>query len=240
MKITAMDINEKEFKKIFRGYDIDEVDEFLDKVGEDYEEIYKENTYLKEKINSLNEQIEHYKKMEDTIKNTILLAQTSADQARQSAQKEADLIMEKANQAAQKVLDKANNDVMQIKDEYESTKQEFIIFRTKFKNFMKTQMEMFNDMEKDFIKHYNIGCEVMDNEENNFIKEKDIEMQTNLHNADSKKTESSKKDIEVQQIEEDLNKITENTLNVQEEEFSEEEKFSENNSLDEIKNFFVK
>ena len=47
MKITSMDINNKEFKKIIRGYDCDDVDEFLDQVAEDYETVYKENSSLK-------------------------------------------------------------------------------------------------------------------------------------------------------------------------------------------------
>lgn len=157
MKITAMDITSKEFKKSFRGYDVDEVDEFLDEIAEDYENIYKENSILKEKVHNVEENLNHYSKMEETIQNTLILAQDAADQSKKSAKKEADLIIRSANETAKRILDKAHNDVVKVNDDFEKTKQEFIMFRGKFKNFMQSQLEMFEDMEKDFFKNYNIG-----------------------------------------------------------------------------------
>lgn len=170
MKLTAMDINNKEFKKSIRGYSADEVDEFLDKIAEDYEALYKENSTLKEKIGALNEKVEHYSKIESTIQNTLLLAQNAAEQAKSSAQKEAEFIVKNANDTSQKLLDKAHNDVMGIHEDYEKIKQEFIMFRAKFRNFMKAQMETFDDLEKDFIKNYNIGNPIPEE-----VKEKDVE-----------------------------------------------------------------
>lgn len=155
--ITSMDINNKEFKKSLRGYDCDEVDEFLDKLAEDYETLYKENSSLKEKLELMEEKINHYSKIETTIQNTLLLAQNAAEQARQTAQSEADLIIKKANDSAQKIIDKAHNDVVKINEDYDNLKQEFLKFRAKFKNFMKAQIDTFNSLENDFIKNYNVG-----------------------------------------------------------------------------------
>lgn len=170
MRITSMDITNKEFKKVIRGYSIDEVDEFLDKIAEDYESLYKENSALKEKYAVQTEKLEHYVKMETTIQNTLLLAQNAAEQSKDNAQKEADMIIKNANESAQRILDKAHNDVMKINDDYERLKQEFIKFRAKFKNFMNTQVEMFNTLEKDLMKNYNIGSTSDD-----FLKEKEID-----------------------------------------------------------------
>mgnify|MGYP001073439776 FL=1 len=117
MKLTPMDINNKEFKRGLRGYNAEEVDEFLDEVVENYEEMYKENSNLKEKLANLNEKIEYYSKIETTIQNTLLLAQNAAEQAKSSAKKEAELMVKNANETAQKILDKAHNDVIQINDE---------------------------------------------------------------------------------------------------------------------------
>lgn len=157
MKTTSMDITNKEFKKSFRGYDMDEVEEFLEKIAEDYEILYKENSCLKEKINALQENIDHYAKMEDTIQSTLLLAQNASDQAKRTAQKEAELVVLNANETAQRILDKAHSEVMKINDDFERTKQEFIMFKTKFKTFMQSQLEVFETMEKDYIRNYNIG-----------------------------------------------------------------------------------
>lgn len=155
-----MDINNKEFKRAMRGYSADEVDEFLEKVAEDYETIYKENTTLKERINVFQDKLEHYSKIETTIQSTLLLAQNAAEQAKLTAQNEAELIIRNANESAKRIMDKAHDDVLTINDEFDRTKQEFAKFRTKFRNFMLSQMEMFEALEKDFNKNYNISTVV--------------------------------------------------------------------------------
>lgn len=162
MKLTPMDINNKEFKRGLRGYNPDEVDEFLDEIVENYEELYKENAKLKDKIHMLNEQVDHYANIESTIQNTLVLAQNAADQAKETAQKEAELVVKNANETAQRIVDKAHNDVIQINDEFDRIKQEFIKFRAKFRNFMNTQLETFDDLEKDLNKNYSISTPIED------------------------------------------------------------------------------
>lgn len=157
VRITSMDINNKEFKRTMRGYSADEVDEFLEKIAEDYETIYKENTILKERINVFQDKLDHYTKIESTIQNTLLLAQNAAEQAKLSAQTEGELIIRSANESAKKILDKAHSDVLAIDDEFDRTKQEFAKFRSKFRNFIISQMEMFEALEKDFDKNYSIS-----------------------------------------------------------------------------------
>lgn len=156
MKLTPMDINNKEFKKALRGYSSEEVDEFLDEIVDNYEELYKDNTKLKEKLTIATDKIEHYIKIENTIQNTLMLAQNAAEQAKSSSQKEAELIIRSANETAQRILDKGHNDVILINSEFDKTKQEFIKFRAKYRNFINTQMETFDDLEKDLNKSYSI------------------------------------------------------------------------------------
>lgn len=153
MKLTPMDINNKEFKKSLRGYNPDEVDEFLDQVVDSYEELYKTNVQLKEKLQDMNEKVEHYADIESTIKNTLLLAQNAAEQAKASAKQESELLVKNANETAQKILDKAHNDVLVINEEYDKVKQEFIRFRTKYRNFMTVQMDTFDALEKIYEKY---------------------------------------------------------------------------------------
>lgn len=184
MKITPMDISNKEFKKGLRGYNPEEVDEFLDEIVDNYEELYKDNALLKEKVSALSEKIEHYGKIENTIQNTLLLAQNAAEQARSSAKKEADMLVKNANDTAQKILDKAHADVVQINDEFDRIKQEFIKFRAKFRNFMNTQLETFDDLEKDFIKNYNITNPLED------IEEKEVAVDLNLNDEDEEEISS--------------------------------------------------
>lgn len=156
-KLTAMDITSKEFKKTLRGFDPDEVDEFLNQIADSYEEMYKENSTLKEKNVILKEKIEHYAHIEETIQNTLVLAQNAADQAKQSAKKEAELMVKNANDSAQKIIDKANVDVVKINNDYDKIKQEFVKFRSKYRTFINAQMDMFNSLENEFDKNYSIA-----------------------------------------------------------------------------------
>ncbi len=186
MKLTPMDISNKEFKKGFRGYDVEEVDEFINEIIENYEEIYKENSRLKENLSRVNEKLEHYVKIENTIQNTLLLAQNAAEQARDASQKESDMILKNANEAAKKILDKAHNDVISINDEYEKVKQEFIKFRAKFRNFMNAQTQTFDELEKDLTKNYNVSepVEKIKSEENLKLSHKNIEENEEIFTED--------------------------------------------------------
>lgn len=200
MKLTPVDITNKEFRKMLRGYDPEEVDEFLDQIVEDYEELFKENSLLKEKINAMNEKIEHYSKIESTIQNTLLLAQNAAEQAKVSSQKEADIVIKHANDSAKKILDKAHTDVVSITQEYDRLKQEFVKFRAKFRNFITVQMETFEDLEKDFIKNYNL------NQTSDFDKIKSQESrENNDFELNSEVSENFEKDsfVDVQPFESD-------------------------------------
>ncbi|WP_338337735.1 DivIVA domain-containing protein [Clostridium butyricum] len=193
MKLTPMDINNKEFKRALRGYCADEVDEFLDQIVENYEELYKENANMKEKITNLNEKVEHYSKIDATIQNTLLLAQNAAEQAKNSAKKEAEMMVKNANETAQKVMDKAHNDVISINDEYERVKQEFIKFRAKYRNFMNTQLETFDDLEKDFIKNYNVSEPIEEDEL--CEKEASVSMDENEKDRDDASKETFNEDL---------------------------------------------
>lgn len=222
MKLTPMDINNKEFKRGLRGYNPEEVDEFLDEVVENYEELYKDNSKLREKVATLTEQIEHYSKIESTIQNTLVLAQNAADQAKSSAEKEAELVVKNANETAQRIVDKAHADVIQINDEYDRVKQEFIKFRAKYRNFMNTQMETFDALEKDFIKNYNLG-------ESGEESPKDIIEENESQYSSDTFEEVAADVIKDEALEEGSAKKLENTMSLEE----------INQELNEIKSFFA-
>ena len=138
--ITPLDIQNKEFKKSLRGYRESEVDGFLDEVMEDYEKLYKENMELKDKILLLNEQIEKYNALENTLKETLIVAQNTADEVILSAKKKSEMIIEEAKDKANKLIDDANSKVKEIMEEYESLLKEMIIFRTRYKSLIESQL----------------------------------------------------------------------------------------------------
>ncbi|MFO7295115.1 MAG: DivIVA domain-containing protein [Caldicoprobacter sp.] len=141
MPLTPMDIHNKEFSRSFRGYDEDEVDQFLDEVVEDFEKLYKENLELKERIGVLKEQLEYYKSMEGTLKETLITAQKTADEVIASAHKNAELIVKEAEQRAQKIVQDANEQVLKIRMEYEETRKQVEIFKTRFKTLLQEYLQ---------------------------------------------------------------------------------------------------
>lgn len=149
--ITPLDIENKEFKRGIRGYKEEEVDEFLDEVKEDFEKLYKENIELKDKINLFNEQVSKYKNIEETLKNTLIIAQSTAEEVNTNAGKKAHLIIEDAELKARKIIEDANNQVIEIRKEYEETRKEFKLFKSRFKalleNELKTIDETFQDID---------------------------------------------------------------------------------------------
>ncbi|WP_434632261.1 DivIVA domain-containing protein [Thermoanaerobacterium thermosaccharolyticum] len=139
--LTPMDIHNKEFKRSFRGYNENEVDEFLDKVMEDYELLYKENSDLKDRVNILNDKLQNYTDIEKTLNNTLVVAQKSAEDLKLNAKKEADLIMQQAQQEAEKIMQKANQEVVRIRAELETQKRKLNIFKAKFKALLEGELE---------------------------------------------------------------------------------------------------
>lgn len=141
MNITPNEISNKDFKKVFRGYDMDEVDEFLDQLVEDYEKLYKENINLKEAANSLEDKISHYSNIEATLQNTLLLAQTTADQVKENSKKEIDILIRDANENATSIIRKAEERVLEINKDYEKIKHDYLAFKTRFKALLEAQVD---------------------------------------------------------------------------------------------------
>ncbi|GAF66153.1 cell-division initiation protein [Bacillus sp. TS-2] len=96
MPLTPLDIHNKEFTRTFRGYDEDEVNEFLDQIIKDYEAVLREKKDLFARVTDLDEKLEHFKNIEETLNKSILVAQESAEEVRRNAQKEAQLIVKEA------------------------------------------------------------------------------------------------------------------------------------------------
>lgn len=147
--ITPLDIQNKEFKKTIRGYNAKAVDMFLDEIIDDYEKFYKENIELKDKISMLSDQINHYKAMEETLKSTLIVAQTTSEDVVLAARQKSDGIIEDAEITAKKMIEQAREDVRNIKQEYEYLKKEIFVFKTRYRSFIEAQLLSLDDFYKE-------------------------------------------------------------------------------------------
>src|SRR5690606_11985541 len=109
--------------------------------------LYKENLDMKDALTALKEQMDSYKTMEATLKETLVTAQQTADEVIATGQKKADLIIEQAEDRANRIIEEANREVIMLKKEYEEIKRQMQIFKGRFKTLLTTQLEML-DAEK--------------------------------------------------------------------------------------------
>lgn len=145
MALTPLDIHNKEFSKSLRGYNPDEVSKFLDQVVQDYESTIKENIELKEKLEQVNNKIEHYQNMEETLHNAIVVAQESAEKVKENAEEEATLIKQKARDESDKMIDEARQEVNNIQRELEYLKNRASAFKIKFRSLLQSHLEMLEE-----------------------------------------------------------------------------------------------
>lgn len=143
--LTPLDIDNKRFTKTIKGYNVDEVDDFLDQVTLEYEKLYKENSEYKGKFDELNKELEHYKTVEHTLQSTLLMAQSTAEDIKAMAQKQADQIVEEAKREAQKMVEDVNKDEIEIRRKTEELKKQFDVYKAKMEALLISQLELLQD-----------------------------------------------------------------------------------------------
>ena len=114
MNYTPNDLENITFKKTFRGYSEDQVNEMIDKVIEDYMAYIRENLELKDKISVLNEGIQHYKSLEESLHNTLLIAQQTSEEIKKNAYEKAENILREAELKAQKIINDVTGEEVKI------------------------------------------------------------------------------------------------------------------------------
>ena len=148
--ITPLDIENKKFaKQMMNGYSVEEVDDFLDDLTEDYTKNYKEVSELRNKVEELNNSLEHYKSIESTLQNTLVMAQTTAEDIKNVAQKQADQIVSEAKGNAQKRVDALDSEIISKTKELEDVKKQFDIYKAKMESLLISQLELLKDVNKD-------------------------------------------------------------------------------------------
>lgn len=147
--ITPLDIENKTFsKQIVNGYSTQEVHEFMSELLKDYERIYKENIEYKDKITVLNEGIQHYKSIEETLQNALVVAQGTAETVKQNARVEADNILKEAEINAMKSVDEITQKVMEKQMKLEETQKQFDIYKAKMEALLISQLELLKDINR--------------------------------------------------------------------------------------------
>jgi cell division initiation protein len=142
MALTPLDISNKEFSRSLRGYDIDEVNEFLDHVIKDFEALIKENKQSQEKIKNLEEKASHFSKLEENLTKSIVVAQETSEEVRSNAKKEAKLIIREAEKNADRIINESVMKVHKATMEVDELKRQAKIYRARLRSLIEAQLEL--------------------------------------------------------------------------------------------------
>lgn len=142
MPLTPLDIHNKEFTRSFRGYDEDEVNDFLDKIIKDYELVIREKKDLEEKVSELSERLGHFTNIEETLNRSILVAQETAEEVTGNATKESKLIIKEAEKNADRIINESLSKSRRISMEVEELKKQAKVFRTRLRMLVEAQLDM--------------------------------------------------------------------------------------------------
>jgi cell division initiation protein len=158
--LTPLDIQKKEFRRAFRGYNEEEIVAFLDVVAHDFEMLIRENQELREKIVQSEQGMARYREIEEAIKNTMVMAQKNTEELRQNAEKEAGNLMDRtqieadqlirgAEQEAASLIRETDKKLKQVVEEYHRVQSEAHIFRVRFRSLLEAQIKALEGEERE-------------------------------------------------------------------------------------------
>lgn len=149
MKLTPLDIHHKEFRHSIRGYAEDEVDQFLNEVAEEFERLFKENIDLAEKASALQEKVNEFELQRQTINNTLMTAQRSADDIVARAKVESDDAVAHANVKARDIVNDALAKKQAVQAELVRIKTAEQDFRAKFRALLEEKLAGISELAVD-------------------------------------------------------------------------------------------
>jgi cell division initiation protein len=142
MRITPLDIQQKQFPMKFRGFDVEEVYAFLEVIREEMEELLRENASLKEGAQRAESHIKEYKDMESTMRETLMTAQQMVEDYKTNARKEAELLIKEAELRADNLIREAQEKVIKIHEDIVDLKGIRRHFKEELKRLIENHVRM--------------------------------------------------------------------------------------------------
>ena len=142
MKLTPLDIQQQQFKIRFRGFDVREVDAFLEQLADEFESSQSKNVSLQEQIDRLKLENEGYRQREETFKRAMLNSQKVLEQMKDNAQKSAELIIADAEVKAEKLLNRAHNRLFQLHEDIAELKRQRIQIEIQVRSILENHTKL--------------------------------------------------------------------------------------------------
>jgi cell division initiation protein len=145
MRITPLDIRQKEFKNSFKGYNVKEVQDFLLELASEYESSIDELNKLKKEKEQLLEELESYHSYDHKLKDTLLAAQEMSGELKANAEKEAQLIIKDAKLQAEEIHRQTRNTLEKLEKEIEDLRSQKKNFQAKLRSLIESHLKMMEE-----------------------------------------------------------------------------------------------
>jgi cell division initiation protein len=142
MRITPLDIQQKQFAQKFRGFDMEEVDSFLELIREEMEELLRENANLREEARRFEKQLKEYKNMEVTLRDTLIKTQELVEDHKSTAKKDAELLLKEAELRAEEIVKEAQNRAVKIHEDITDLKGIRRHFKEEVRRLIQSHLSM--------------------------------------------------------------------------------------------------
>lgn len=186
--LTPIDIQNHTLKTAVRGYSKKETDEFLDQILAGYEELFKENHDLKEKVSSLSEGIQYYKQMETTLQKALVLAEKTSAETQDAAKSTADALLSEANTKAESIVKEAKSEAESLRKETEAyseiTKAKANTELSETRNHVRKLVQSYENYRLQFKKLAESQIEMLESENYSIFAPELDEMLANAPDAD--------------------------------------------------------
>jgi cell division initiation protein len=148
MALTPVDILHTEFKTSFRGYNTDQVDDFVDAVGEALESALTDKADLQHRLDALEEEIEAVRETKNTLADALTVAQRNADELRANAHKQAELILQEAEQSRVRLMADVQAEAEKYRAEIALLQAQRDRFETEFRAMLASYSEWLDRREE--------------------------------------------------------------------------------------------
>jgi cell division initiation protein len=142
MKMTPLDIQQQKFRTSLRGCDPREVNFFLERVADAYEEQERQNHDLKDELLRLEQELKGYRKREESFKKAILGSQNVIEHMKENARKESELIIAEAEVRGEKILNRAHNRLAQLHEDIAELKRQRVQIETEISHIIDSHAKL--------------------------------------------------------------------------------------------------
>jgi cell division initiation protein len=147
VRITPQDIHHQEFNRSVRGYTVEEVDAFLERVADELEHVHQDNTKLRDQLKGLEASLGEYRRLEKSIEKTLMAATQASEDMTKNAESKRDLIVREAELRAEELILEAQHRRDEIKAELAQLSQQRTVYVTEMRAFLQAQMGLLDELE---------------------------------------------------------------------------------------------